>query len=70
MGIFVNVEKWEGLVWWNWGRRKFGINRKKDSDRVLAVMNQSGSMQLRLGLQYTRLINFISFYVFNVYGKS
>lgn len=51
------------------GRRKFGINRKKDSDKVLAVMNQSGSMQLLLGLQYTQLINFISFYVLNVHGK-
>jgi len=48
-----NEEMWE--VWCDetGEEEESGINRKKDSDKVLAVMNQSGSMQLLIGLHYT-----------------
>lgn len=50
------MEMWE--VWCDETREEeeSGINRKEDSDKVLAVMNQSGSMQLLIGLHYTLLI--------------
>lgn len=50
-----NVEMWEVLCNENGEgeEEESGINRKKDSDKVLAVMNQSGSMQLLIGLHYT-----------------